>query len=259
MRLYTVASNGMLCWYHYYQDKPDPNGWEAGSGDPLAQGGWDKYKQITAADRGVIYAVTQDGNLLWHRYRTGEDPNKYPDGWVAGSGTVIGQGGWNGFKQIAAAPNGVIYAVTQDGNLLWYQYPFIDSDHNPAPTLWAAGSGTVIGQGGWNGFKQIAAASNGVIYAVTPDGNLLRYRYTQDIPVANGWADSGTVIEQGGWAAFKQIAAASNGVIYAVTPDGNLLWYHPVPDGWAPRSGSVVGQGGWNMFNHITVQFDRCP
>ena len=204
MRLYTVASNGMLCWYHYYQDKPDPNGWEAGSGDPLAQGGWDKYKQITAADRGVIYAVTQDGNLLWHRYRTGEDPNKYPDGWVAGSGTVIGQGGWNGFKQIAAA-------------------------------------------------------SNGVIYAVTPDGNLLRYRYTQDIPVANGWADSGTVIEQGGWAAFKQIAAASNGVIYAVTPDGNLLWYHPVPDGWAPRSGSVVGQGGWNMFNHITVQFDRCP
>src|SRR5258706_2137219 len=121
-----------------------------------------------------------------------------------------------------AATNVFTYDVTENGHLYWYR----NADDTPIAEGWAPGSGTVIGKGGWAAFKQIAAAPNGVIYAVTQDGNLLWYRYTKDTPVAEGWAaGSGTVIGQDGWAAFKQIVAAPNGVIYVVTHDGNLLSY----------------------------------
>jgi hypothetical protein len=49
--------------------------------------------------------------------------------------------------------SGVIYAITRDGNLLWYK-----DLANDGKESWASASGHVIGRGGWTGFQGVLAA-----------------------------------------------------------------------------------------------------
>jgi len=59
-------------------------------------------------------------NLLYYRDVFGNGTNA-PDGstgWGANSGNAIGFG-WSAFRQVLSGGDGVIYAVTEDGRLLW--------------------------------------------------------------------------------------------------------------------------------------------
>ena len=201
-----------------------------------------------------IYPITQDGNLRWYKYLSPDVPDA--DAWAAGSGTAIGLGGWDQFKQVLSGSDGLFYAVTQDGNLRWYKYLSPDV---PDADAWAAGSGTAIGVGGWDQFKQILGGRNGLIYALTHTGNLLWYKNTSlDQPDANAWASGwSTAVGLGGWDQFKRVFGGYDGVIYAITQDGKLLWYkntsfnQPDADAWAAGSGTAIGLDIWGSFKDV--------
>ena len=209
------------------------------------------------ADAASIYAVTADGSLLWYRddLKDGTNGANAQRGWAAASGSQIGVG-WTGFKTLLAGDDGVIYAIRQTGELLWYK-DLLRNGANGAGTGWAAGSGSQIG-GGWAGFSQVFSGGGGIIYAIRDTGELLFYQDTlrdgSNGPGAErGWSSNSGKQIGTGWAEFTQVFSGGAGVIYAIRPTGELLWYRDTlrnganaPDGstgWAAGSGSQIGFG----------------
>jgi hypothetical protein len=219
---------------------------KAGRGVVMAAGttGWGQGLRTHAGD---VHRVTanlvnclryrfDDGNLLQYR-----DANRDGTGDVGG-GEIVWRGGWNEFARVFDGGSGMIYAITPDGDLLWY------GDHGG--TLDVA-KGRVIGHGGWNDFVTVFSGGEGVIYAVTRDGDLLWYKdHRRD---GTGDVSNGQVIGHGGWNDFVTVFSGGDGVIYAVTQDGDLLWYKDHRrDGTGDVSdGQVIGHGGWNAFASV--------
>jgi hypothetical protein len=159
-----------------------------------------------------------------------------------------------------------IYAVTDSGQLLWYQDAKRDGTNDPnGGAGWAARSGSPIGSG-WDEFSYIFAGSDpGVIYAVKPTGELLWYRDllqngANDAQGRSGWDHrSGSQIGKG-WNVASHVFSGTNGVIYMIKPTGELLWYRDLKRdgtndknggaGWDPHSGKQIGTG-WNIFSQV--------
>ena len=75
---------------------------------------WPDFKFVFSGGNGIIYAVDQQGQLLFFH-----DANQDGTGQVTGP-SVIGQGGWQNFKFVFSGGNGIIYAVDQQGQLLFF-------------------------------------------------------------------------------------------------------------------------------------------
>jgi hypothetical protein len=157
---------------------------------------------------------------------------------------VIGQGGWQQFKFLFAADNGVIYAVPPDGQLLRY----VDASQTGGGDV---SSPQVVGQGGWQQFLFLFSGGGNIIYAVDTDGRLLRY--VDASQTGGGDVSSPQVVGQGGWQQFKFLFGGGNNVIYAVDQDGRLLRYVDASQtgGGDVSSPQVVGQGGWLQFQFL--------
>ncbi|WP_298738370.1 tachylectin-related carbohydrate-binding protein [uncultured Chitinophaga sp.] len=140
----------------------------------------------------------------------------------------------------SGASNGIIYAVADNKNLMWYHHTGRDND----AISWAT-DGRAVGVG-WD-FKQVFPGENGVIYAIKENGDLLWYGHAGHGNGSNAWvAGSGNVVGIG-WD-FPHVFSGGDGVIYAVKDNGDLLWYKHTghKDGsanWAAGSGNVVGTG----------------
>ncbi|MFC7641894.1 tachylectin-related carbohydrate-binding protein [Streptosporangium lutulentum] len=81
--------------------------------------------------QGVIFAIGTDGILTRYHHR----------GYATGThdwGPHIAIGtGWNSFQEVVAGPDGVFYAFTRDGRILWYCY----RGERPAPLFPPGGAG----------------------------------------------------------------------------------------------------------------------
>ncbi|HKY94014.1 MAG TPA: tachylectin-related carbohydrate-binding protein, partial [Kiloniellales bacterium] len=96
--------------------------------------------------------------------------------------------------------------------------------------------------------QRVFSGGDGTIYAIRPDGVLLRYIHKGYL---DGSPDSGPAEEIGtGWGGFREVVAAANGVLYAFTRDGRILWYRygkrpPLPPQQNPQpdTGIVTGPG----------------
>jgi hypothetical protein len=154
--------------------------------------------------RQLIYAMQDDGQLLWHRHdtKTGdvEGPNAIAEGW--------------NFKQVFAADDGIIYAVQDDGHLLWFRH-----DGRVDGTFALSGPKTV--GVGWD-VKHVFAAADGIIYAVQHDGHLLWWRHDGRVDGTFTWTGPHTVGV--GWD-VKHVFAGTDGLIYMVRVDGEMLWF----------------------------------
>jgi hypothetical protein len=185
--------------------------------------GWQNFRAVMPAGLSGVYALTQDGHLLWYQhngYETGE--RSWKEARQVGSG-------WGDFKQIIPMGDGIVYALTQDGKLLWYQHVGYETGER----LWK--EPREVGSG-WGDFKQVFAGGGGIIYAVTTDGVLRWYRNKSYMTGVRDWEgpkDVGT-----GWQNFKTIFSPGDGVIYAMRPTGELIWYKH--DGY--KDGSVSWQ-----------------
>jgi Tachylectin len=140
--------------------------------------------RVIAADEGVLYEITDDGALLWHRVA---DPSSSAPTWLPTSGIEVGRGrGWNSYDRVIAAGNGVIYATKPNGALVWYRHT---GWHNGDPT-WADNTEREVGLGrGWNSYVHLLPAGNGVIYAIDNNGSLAWYRHTDWSNGNPTWAD----------------------------------------------------------------------
>ena len=190
-----------------------------------------RLPRLTAASKGVIYAVANNDDLLWYRHDGHSDgSHRWADPKQVGNG-------W-GFKQLFSGGGGVIYAITASGDLMWYRH----NGHVDGGRRWTEPK--QVGNG-WN-FKQVFSGEGGVVYAVTPMGDLLWYRHDGYRDGSPRWADPKQI--GNGWN-FKQVFAGEGGVIYAITDSGDMMWYRH--DGY--RDGSnrwanakQVGNG-WNF------------
>ncbi len=181
----------------------------------------------------TIYTMKQNGDLWRHRTISRVIPMGAPDlvGW-----------GWEGFKDVIAGANGLLYALTTDGKLIWYQ-------HN----------GTA-GVGGWtirpvkSGFGQyskIFSGADGIIYAIKPSGQLDWYRHTGYLDGSNNWLGPRQVGV--GWNMFKDVFSMGEGIIYGIHPGGSLYWYNHKgyktgANDWTP---SQIIASAWHQFQLV--------
>jgi hypothetical protein len=188
--------------------------------------------------QGFIYALMDNGDLLWYRHDGRRDGSFT---WAFNEGKKVGHG-WNP-KQIFSGGDGVIYALMENGDLLWYRH---DGRFDGSFT-WAFNEGKKVGHG-WNP-KQIFSGGDGVIYALMDNGDLLWYRHDGRFDGSFTWAFNEGKKVGHGWNP-KQIFSGGDGVIYALMENGDLLWYRHDGRGdgsftWAFNEGKKVGHG-WN-------------
>ena len=93
-----------------------------------------------AAAQGVIYAVKNDGDLLWAKH-LGHNDGTFK--WQTDFAQRVGNG-WN-FKQVFGGCDGVIYAIKDDGDLLWYKH----LGRNDGTFKWQTDFAQRVGNG-WN-------------------------------------------------------------------------------------------------------------
>jgi hypothetical protein len=136
--------------------------------------------------------------------------NQLAVSWAANSGAKVGNG-WNAnFKQVFASGNGVTYAVTSAGDLLWYRHYGL----NDGTFTWAANSVANVGNG-WN-FKHLFSGGDGVIYAVNAATDLIWYRHDGSGDGTYRWAsNSGAKVATAGASSTVDVAAAARGEVHA--------------------------------------------
>ncbi len=243
-------------------DFPIHHKWE---GPKTVGSGWQTFRDIIPAamtdvtpnvGAASFYAVTTDGALLWYRH----------DGFVYGDarwkGPVRVGSGWNAFKKIVPAGDGILYGIGNDGSLRWYkQNDVADPSASTPYMLGGAGAGrttlgglrqelarapahftgpNVVGTN-WGHFVHVFSTGEGVLYAVDPQGKLWWYKHRGYLTGTQDWEGPKQVGT--GWAGFKKVFSSSDGFIYALQPSGDLLWYQH--QGY--RDGSVKWRGPTNI------------
>ena len=109
-----------------------------------------------------------------------------------------------------------IYAIRQNGDMLFYEHTGVD-DGSPNWPIQAAQIGN-----GWD-FRQVFAGDNGAVYAIRRTARCfstsMRVSTTarptgrfQAVQIGNGWD-------------FRQVFAGDNGAVYAIRENGDMLFY----------------------------------
>jgi hypothetical protein len=150
------------------------------------------------------------------------------------------------FQFIFADEEGSIYAVANNGDLLYYH----DQARNGTSNWAFGGVGQKIGEG-WGNFRHAFSGGDGIIYAVSPAGDLLYYRDQARNGTWN-WAFDAIGQKIGeGWGNFRHVFSGGDGIIYAVTPAGDLLYYRDqARNGTWNWAFNAIGQrigNGWNF------------
>ncbi|WP_394752449.1 tachylectin-related carbohydrate-binding protein [Crenothrix sp.] len=225
--IYTLANDGKLRWFQHTDrmvgKHPLADNQKAKIvGDMTTLSNWSTTKVIPA-NEGVIYLIDNKGQLLWSRYDskfTGSqqwlNPNKM---------TVIGNG-WQNYQHVFSGGDGVIYALTTDGNMRWFRHTGWQDGSNK----WAAGSGKQISKG-WQGTAKIFSGGDGVIYSIIKGGRLRWHRHLGRLTGEDNWSNKGIHKTVGfNWQNFRHVFSSGDGVIYGTTSNGDLAWHRH--NGW---------------------------
>ena len=125
--------------------------------------------QESARAKGVIYGITADNQLMWMRH-DGRADGSFRWAPMPNGGKLVGRG-WN-FKQVFGGGDGIIYYITDSGDLMWFRH----DGRNDGTMRWTPETvGRKVGSG-WN-FKQIFSGGDGIIYYVTDSGDLMWFRH----------------------------------------------------------------------------------
>ena len=215
--LYAVRPNGDLLWYmHRVSPRRQIDTVTHLLDGPKRVGnGWESFSVVLPAGLSGMYALTQEGKLLWYRHDGFRDGSM---NWV--TAREVGRC-WGDFKQIVPMGDGIIYTITQNGNLEWRRHAgYLDGRGLDSPGAW---EGPRILGTGWGDFKFVFAGGEGVIYAVTNSGDLRWYRHKNFMSGVRDW--EGPKIVGNGWESFKMVFSPGEGMIYAIKPTGELVWY----------------------------------
>lgn len=252
--LYGIGADGVLRWYRHNGATTGagigvPGSW---AGARNVSGNWAGYKQVFTGGNGVIYGITQDGKLIWSRhigFLTGQGSDE-PGAWEEARevSSDFGQ-----YRKVFSAGDGVIYAIADDGQLLWFRHVGF-ADGTPS---W---EGPIPVAAGWGDYELVFSGARGVIYAAGADGIL---KWTKHVGFETGAAEWQGPKDVGrGWNGLRTAFSAGGGIIYSIAPDGILRWYrhNGYLDGaglesagsWEARTD--VGRG-WNSFATVIAQY----
>lgn len=252
--IYGIGADGILRWYRHNGATNGVGANVAGSwlGAKNVSSDWAALKQVFTGGNGVIYGITPEGRLIWFRHAAflSGDGADVPDAW--GEPREVASD-WGDFRNAFSAGDGIIYAITAGGQLLWFR-------HTGFPDGRAEWEGPTLLTDGWTNYEQVFSGGNGVIYAVGADGILKWNRHDGYQTGANEWQTTKDVGR--GWNGFKSVFSAGSGIIYAIAPDGLLRWYRhngytdgrglESPGAWQGRTD--VGHG-WHSFVSVVAQF----
>ncbi|MEV6205164.1 tachylectin-related carbohydrate-binding protein [Streptomyces sp. NPDC051771] len=199
----------------------------------------------------VIYGITPDGDLQWYRHVGWEDGTNR---WTTGEGGEYVSGGWNIYRTVFCGGGGVIYGITPGGDLQWYRHDGWTDGSN----RWTAGDGGKNVGGGWSFYSTVLSAGRGVIYGITPDGDLHWYRHDGWTDGSNRWTGGASWKVGSGWDEYKTVFSGGFGVIYGITPDGDLWWNRhdgwsgPQEKDWYVSTGEDAVGRGWDIYNTVS-------
>ncbi len=184
---------------------------------------------------GVVYTLDDQGSLLWWKLNGAA--------WAPNSGSVIRTGMPAG--TLAAGSNGVLYVLTEDGQVYWYKDLANDGSSN-----WDANSGAVILLN-MDSYESFAMGGDGVTYIISTNDN--------DLHWGKNWFEGSPNLSwtapRLGYPCFKDFWQASSlalipsgdGIVYLLDSSGNLQWFRDTannglvsPD---PGSGTQVASG----------------
>ena len=168
--IYALNQNNQMLWYQHLGAADGVDAWYT-TPEPAGciASGWN-YTHVFADGNGAIYMIDANGYLRWIRHAG------YVDGsanWIYTPETkgYIGEG-WN-MKHVFSGGNGIIYAVNQQNQLLWYKHlGNLDGTDRWQTTPEKKG---YIGVG-WD-MKHVFSGGNGIIYAVNQQNQMLWYKH----------------------------------------------------------------------------------
>ncbi len=238
--IYGVRDDGNLEWRRHDGAEQGTAQWQSAT---AIGNGWERYKHVFTGGKNTIYAVTNEGDLLWFRHNTAYDVRRRTRREVDLVGPRLVGKGWQNFRNVFSAGDGVIYAINQAGDLLWYRHlQYTDAVEMPLGAgssmvgaglrmnwmkSWQDLKPKVVGKG-WGDFKAVFPGGDGIIYTVTNDGKLLRYRHVaylagRGLESAGAW--EGPVNINNGWSDYRNFFSRGEGIIYAVASNGELFWF----------------------------------
>jgi hypothetical protein len=186
---------------------------------------------IPAVGAPVFYTVDPNGDLFWQR---NEGPGTGLDKWLTVD-TRIGNG-WTIFDRLIAGEQGTLYGRYAPGQehpgvLRWYRH----LGYEDGAVNWK--DGVNVGDAAeWSRFDRLFASTDGVIYGILPNGDLIWHRHLGFMDGTISWAESQKV--GNGWLGFKALMSPGCGLIFALNVKGELLRYH--------HKGYLTGQVVWD-------------
>jgi len=151
--------------------------------------------------------------------------------------------------KVSVALPAFLYGVAPDGTLKWFRH---EGANVGSFDLEGPRSVNV----GWGNFKQVTHGGEGIIYAVTRQGALMRFQhagYGEGLgrDDAAAWLPPQEIAT--GWGNFTQVFSGGDGVLYAVTPEGKLWWYRHTGfiNGRATLEGPKDVGRGWGGLRHV--------
>ena len=190
--MYAIRSDGTLDWRQHQGARTGLPEWGASK---VVGRGWNGFRQVFSGGGGILYVIEAGGKLRWYRhngYQTGAG-FETPGAWEGPR--EVGRG-WASFKQVFSGGNGIIYAITPDGKLLWYKHNGYQTGTGlETPGSWEGPRD--VGRG-WANFTKAFSAGDGVIYAITEDGKLIWYKH-------NGYLDGRGLESAGAWENPKEV------------------------------------------------------
>jgi Tachylectin len=134
------------------------------------------FRSVTSDDQGNLYAISNDDKLFYYRDEARNGSARWA---FDGVGQKIGNG-WGDIHRVFSGGDGILYAITWDGHLLFFRDEARDGSER-----WAfGGTGQDLGRAktpdgadaGWLSFWTVFSGGDGIIYAITFDGDLLYFK-----------------------------------------------------------------------------------
>lgn len=174
--IYGIHENGDLLFYRdELRDGSNgrfaETGWSPASSAKIGWG-WE-FAHVFSSGDGVIYAIRENGDMHWYHDLARDGSNDASDntGWDPRGGIQIG-GGWD-YRVVFAGRDGVIYGVSESGELVWHRDELRDGTNGAdGSSGWAPVSGVPIA----GGLQDVVHAftRGRYIYLEAPDGRIGR-------------------------------------------------------------------------------------
>uniref|UniRef100_A0A8C5WCK9 Tachylectin 2 domain-containing protein n=1 Tax=Leptobrachium leishanense TaxID=445787 RepID=A0A8C5WCK9_9ANUR len=171
--------------------------------------------KIVFNPHGELFAVR--GKELYR----GSMPSNVDQDWFS-TAKRVGKTNWDKLKFLLFDPQGVLYAVTKDGEL--YKGPAPSNEN----VSWLYGEATKVAISAWNNFDNLFFDLKGNLYAVTNEDKLV-----MGSPPTNPddrWFVSSTTVGKSGWRVLSHFMAVSpDEALWCVDSSNGNIYKGPIP------------------------------